>query len=136
MSDNDKLNEYVELGLSDSFLTAILDEADKRYSNKLQKQPFVFGAAVAVGYYAKEIADSVILKSRLESEKRKHKLFYDTSNATMARVFNELDACKQTMNADEKSRANLILELNRAKKFLGMLEEQKVIDKGWRKAIE
>lgn len=48
--------QLVDLGLNEVFLNFVLDEAEKRYDNKLQKQPFVFGAAVAVGYYSREIA--------------------------------------------------------------------------------
>lgn len=42
-------------GLDPKFLQAMLDQADRRYDNRLQKQPFIFGCAAAFGWYKRDL---------------------------------------------------------------------------------
>lgn len=55
MGEEYTFKELVKSGLSELFLIAMLDEGEKRYPNRLQRQAFIMGCATAVGYYSREI---------------------------------------------------------------------------------
>lgn len=122
--------ELIDFALNPEFLTFILDEADRRYQSKLQKQPFVFGAAVTVGYYGREIkgyADAehrceLAAQDMLRAEKERDELRAELA-AAKAEV-ESWNAQHERMNAACAGKVErLKLDLDRHKRALELAQE-------------